>query len=71
LTTFGSFAANSDSDDPHVQDILNHNKTWVAYKNKTEPTYFKDLTDERVKPKVLFFGCSDSGIQVNALLNAK
>jgi carbonic anhydrase len=71
LTTFGSFAANNDSDDPHVQDILDHNKTWVANKNKTDPSYFKDLTDERVKPKFLFFGCSDSGIQVNALLNAK
>jgi carbonic anhydrase len=47
-------------------DLLNNNRLWAAEKLKTDPDYFKDLSQPQ-KPKFLFIGCSDSRIPLDLI----
>ncbi|MBW7846794.1 MAG: carbonic anhydrase [Bacteroidales bacterium] len=50
-----------------VRQIFEHNKEWIAERLKSDPDYFKKLSQRQV-PKYLFFGCSDSRISTEAIM---
>ncbi|MAW95867.1 MULTISPECIES: carbonic anhydrase [unclassified Leeuwenhoekiella] len=51
----------------NIQQIFENNKEWVAQRLKTEPDYFRKLSEGQA-PKILYIGCSDSRVTSEELM---
>lgn len=62
----------SDSDtknaSKYLKSILEGNRKWVENKKSEDPEFFEKLGQPQ-KPKYLYFGCSDSRVPANQILN--
>lgn len=50
-----------------ISKIFENNKEWVASRLKSEPNYFKQLSEGQ-SPKILYIGCSDSRVSSEELM---
>ena len=52
---------------PELADVMAANKSWVSYKNRTNPEYFKRMEGTH-DPNYLYIGCSDARVDPGKLL---
>jgi carbonic anhydrase len=53
---------------PLIQELLHNNKVWAKEMIKHTPDYFSRLANQQ-SPQILWFGCSDSRVPANQILN--
>lgn len=54
----------------YLKNLLDENKTWAESVKKTNPSFFKTLSQEQ-HPKLLWIGCSDSRVPASQVTNLK
>ncbi|MCK7553791.1 carbonate dehydratase [Chitinophaga sedimenti] len=52
------------------ETLLENNKVWASEKVKTDPDFFKHLSEQQA-PKFLWIGCSDSRVPANEITNTQ
>jgi len=60
----------NDDNNLRIDDILDRNKAWVKGMKEKDPFYFHKLSLIQ-KPKLLYFGCSDSRVPANDILGLR
>ena len=54
--------------DSHVEEILQNNREWVGNMKNQDPAFFDKLGEKQIKPKYLYYGCSDARVPANQIL---